>query len=79
MIAHLGFDEAALRQDISDFERGVREPSLAILLAYGRAAGVWVDVLIDDELDLPNKLPSYPKHEGVRRGPKLRAKRKTSK
>lgn len=29
--------------------------------------GVCVDVLIDDEIDLPARLPSHPKHEGVRR------------
>ena len=29
---------------------------------YARAAGVCVDVLIDDRLDLPAKLPAKPKH-----------------
>jgi hypothetical protein len=27
------------------------------------SAGVCVDVLIDDELDLPDKLPAKPKHK----------------
>jgi hypothetical protein len=38
-----------------------------ILLEYARLANVYVDVLIDDNLDLPARLPSAKKHEGVRR------------
>jgi hypothetical protein len=34
----------------------VREPSLLVLLRYARVAGVSVDKLLDDELDLPEKL-----------------------
>lgn len=37
---------------ISRYERDEREPSLFALLAYARLAGVAVDVLIDDKLDL---------------------------
>jgi transcriptional regulator with XRE-family HTH domain len=39
---------------VSEFERGKREPSLLALLRYARAAGVAVEVLIDDGLDFPN-------------------------
>ena len=38
---------------ISEFERGVREPSLLVLLALARLARVPMEVLIDDQLDLP--------------------------
>ncbi len=38
---------------ISRYERDEREPSLFALLAYARLAGVVVDVLIDDKLNLP--------------------------
>jgi len=38
---------------ISRYERDEREPSLFALLAYARLAGVAVDVLIDDKMDLP--------------------------
>ncbi|MDX6574237.1 MAG: Helix-turn-helix domain [Blastocatellia bacterium] len=41
------------RASISGYERGEREPPLPILLAYARLGKVRVEVLIDDELDLP--------------------------
>ena len=37
---------------VSEFESGQREPSLLVLLRYARAAGVTLEKLIDDELDL---------------------------
>lgn len=43
--------------NISRFEQGLREPPLLVLLAYARAAGVTVDVLIDERLRLPDNLP----------------------
>ncbi len=52
---------------ISTYERGKNEPPLMILLEYAHLANVYVDVLIDDGLDLPDKLPSRTKSEGVRR------------
>ena len=47
---------------ISEYESGVGEPSLLVLLRYARLAGISTDVLIDDKLDLPAKLPAKPKH-----------------
>lgn len=44
------------------YERGEREPPLPVLLTYARLAGVCLDVLVDDEQDLPAKLPAKPKH-----------------
>ncbi len=55
-------EEKLTRENISAFERGVREPSLLVLLQYARAAGVYVDVLIDDELELPERIPAKAKH-----------------
>ena len=43
---------------ISEYETGKGEPPLPVLLRYARLAGISTDVLIDDELDLPTKLPS---------------------
>jgi transcriptional regulator with XRE-family HTH domain len=52
---------------ISQFESGQREPQLPILLAYAKMVGISTDVLIDDDIDLPEKLPSKPKHKVVMR------------
>ncbi len=66
MIRHLQSADDLTQDYISAYERGVREPPLPILLKYARAAGVWLDVLVDDALDLPAKLPCVPNHEGIR-------------
>ena len=67
LISRLGLDDELTQARVSAFERGVREPSLPVLLMYARAANVSVEALIDDELDLPKKLPASPKSEGIRR------------
>jgi transcriptional regulator with XRE-family HTH domain len=54
MLHRLGFDIHYSR--ISEYELGKHEPALPILLRYARIAGVYVDTLIDDELDLPMRL-----------------------
>lgn len=41
---------------ISRYETGQREPSLLVLLAYAHLAGVSMELLVDDRLDLPGKL-----------------------
>lgn len=48
-------------------ERGEREPPLKLLLAYARMVGVSTDVLIDDDLDIPKKLPAKGSHGGIKR------------
>ena len=67
MLRVLGWAETVDRSAVSDWENDVREPPLPVLLEYARAANIYVEVLIDDGLDLPNKLPSSKKSEGVRR------------
>jgi transcriptional regulator with XRE-family HTH domain len=76
MLDHLGLTDDLYRNNISSYERGEREPPLHALLKYAQAAGVWVDVLIDDELDLPEKLPSPTKHEGIKRVSAARGKKR---
>jgi transcriptional regulator with XRE-family HTH domain len=66
MLRHLGLEDRLNRDDVSKYERGVREPSLPVLLRFARLAGVCLDALVDDELDLPAKLPSKPKHKDYR-------------
>jgi len=37
---------------VSEYESGVREPSLLTILAYSRAAKITVEKIIDDELPI---------------------------
>lgn len=50
---------------ISQYEAGKREPPLLVLLQYAKLAGVPMDVLVDDGVDLPNHLPSVPEYDGI--------------
>ena len=49
------------RTTVSAYEVGTSEPPLPVLLKYARLVGISTDVLIDDELDLPAKLPAKPR------------------
>jgi transcriptional regulator with XRE-family HTH domain len=62
MLKRLGAENLVSYKQISKYETGVTEPPLIILLAYARVVNVSTDVLIDDALDLPDKLPSKSKH-----------------
>lgn len=66
MLEKLGLAEELFRSSISSYELGASQPPLPTLLQYARLAGVCLDVLVDDDLDLPKYLPSNPKHQGVR-------------
>lgn len=64
MSKRLGVDDAE-RAYISKYERGVLEPPLELLLEYARAIsttgqGEFLEVLIDDALDLPARIPADP-------------------
>jgi transcriptional regulator with XRE-family HTH domain len=62
MLRRLGFEDQIHYSRISEYELGKNEPPYPILLQYARVAGVCVDMLIDDELDLPDRLPGKLKH-----------------
>jgi hypothetical protein len=51
---------------ISDFELDKREPALAVLLCYARMAGITLEVLADDRLDLPSHFSIQPQPAQVR-------------
>lgn len=61
MMVRLGAQDSITYHRISDYELGKNEPPLATILEYARAANVSTDVLIDDDLDLPAKLPAKVK------------------
>lgn len=61
MLVRLGLQEKLLRAAVSGYEIGTIEPPLPVILQYARAVNVSTDFLIDDELDLPVKLPARRK------------------
>lgn len=72
MVSRLGLNDELHPSEISAFERDPankwsREPALPHLLQYARTAGVAVEVLIDDELELPDRLAPDPSHGLVRK------------
>jgi transcriptional regulator with XRE-family HTH domain len=67
ILRHFGLDEELFQGSVSGYELGTREPPLAVLLQYARAVNLYVEALIDDELDLPEELPTKIKSEGVQR------------
>lgn len=77
LIRHLGLENQIERDYISKFERGVLEPTLDVLLAYARAIsttghGEFLEAIIEDRLDLPNKMPMDPGRHPI---PRLKSAR----
>ena len=67
MHRRLGVEDIIAYNEISKYESDGREPPLMVLLQYARLAGVNMEVLADDELDLPERLPGPVSHEEIRR------------
>jgi transcriptional regulator with XRE-family HTH domain len=76
VLKRLGVENLITYHRISEYELGKNEPPLMILLQYARIAGVHMEVLVDDELDLPGKLPGPTNHEEIKRTFKSRRKTK---
>lgn len=59
MIKFLGFEGELIQAHISAYERKHenRVPPLGVVLQYARSAGVAMEVLVDDSLNLPAQLP----------------------
>lgn len=75
MLERLGLAEKFFRSTVSSYELGASEPPLPTLLQYARLAGVCLDVIVDDELNLPETLPATPNHEYKKKLPGRRRKR----
>lgn len=75
ILRRLELNNELTQAEWSAYERGVRIPSLPVLLLVAELAGIWMDVLVDDDLNLPMEIPAHPKSEGVRRNPRLKSRR----
>jgi transcriptional regulator with XRE-family HTH domain len=76
ILKRLDVEDMIVYNRISDYERGTREPPLPILLRYARVAGLYVEDLIDDDLDLPAKLPGTARHTGIKHQPTTRRRKR---
>ena len=74
MMKRLGFEDSIKYTKISDYELGKNEPPLVVLLQYARAAGINLEALVDDELNLPARLPADVNHDQLRRKYAARAR-----
>ena len=66
MLARLGLEDTMHYGRISQYENDEREPTLMTLLAYSHVAGVHLEDLVSDDLDLPSKLPGNVIYQGLR-------------
>jgi transcriptional regulator with XRE-family HTH domain len=71
----LGLGAEFGRNYVSGYERDTREPTLDVLLRYSQTSGCWMNALVDDEVDLPEKLPSSQMHAGIKRSARSSRKR----
>lgn len=62
-------------KQLSKYELGITEPPLIILLRYAHVAGVHMEDLVDDDLNLPDKLPGPVKYREVKRTSTSRSKK----
>ncbi|MGH9967598.1 MAG: helix-turn-helix domain-containing protein [Pyrinomonadaceae bacterium] len=62
LLRRLGLEDSMHYSRISEYEQGAREPSLMTLLAYARLAQVHMEDIVDDDLELPKRLPGTVKH-----------------
>lgn len=67
MLERLDLPPEFSQSNISAYERGTKEPPIFVIMKYAEVANVWIDVLVQDSLDLPHIIPSKRKHEGLKR------------
>lgn len=75
MLKRLEHEETMHYGRISEYESGKREPTLMTLLQYARVGGVHLEDIVDDELDLPAKLPGKMRYRGIKRQSASRKRR----
>ena len=66
MLFRLGLEDSMHYGRISQYENDEREPTLLTLLAYAHVAAVHLEDIVDDDLDLPARLPGKIHYRGRR-------------
>jgi len=65
ILIRLGIQDDFDRGYVSKWERGLLEPPLHVLCDYADAANVFLEVIVRDELNLPDELPAKSKSMGL--------------
>jgi transcriptional regulator with XRE-family HTH domain len=67
MLKLLDLPSVITQTTISAYERNAKLPPYFVLARYGDIANIWIDVLVRDSLNLPERLPSPSKmkHGGL--------------
>jgi transcriptional regulator with XRE-family HTH domain len=70
MLKQLDLPPVISQSTLSAYERNAKLPPYFVLARYGDVANIWIDVLVRDSLDLPDRLPSptKTKHGGLEHG-----------
>lgn len=70
MLKRLELPLVISQSTISAYERNAKLPPYFVLARYSDVANIWIDVLVRDSLDLPEKVPSPTKmrYGGVEHG-----------
>ena len=55
LLERMGFGKDLFRSNISQYERGERVPPLLVVLQYARVAGITMEEIVDDDLNLPKQ------------------------
>ena len=76
MLKRLEVEDIITYKQISKYELDITEPPLIILLRYAQIAGIHVEDIIDDDLDLPERLPGPVKYQGLRRNSTARRRKR---
>jgi transcriptional regulator with XRE-family HTH domain len=66
ILIRLGIQDDFDRGYVSKWERGLLEPPLYVLCNYADAANVFLEAIVRDELDLPDKIPAESKTMGIK-------------
>ena len=75
MLRRLGYEEAIFYNRVSDYELNKRVPPLPLLLEYAKVAGVHMEDIVDDELELPDRVPGKVQYQGIRRSSSSKRRR----
>ena len=72
LVKQMGVAEMIHYTNISKYELDKNEPPLMVLLAYAKLAQIHLEVIVDDEIDLPRKLPgTFDYQARLAQSPKL--------